>query len=99
MAQNYVRVVCNVYCRYEGLPPIYRVYVNDELFAERTWIWTDEFYLKEELQLNVAPGEYQIRYELVPPNLAELFVTQPVVDRGHGIINDQGILRIENATA
>lgn len=99
MTKQYVRVVCNVYCRYEGLPPIYRVYVNDELFTERTWTWPDDHYLREEIQIEAEPGEYSIRYELVPPNLAELLVTKPVINYGAGSITEQGTLRIENATA
>ena len=99
MAQEYVRVACNVYCRYEGLPPTYRVYVNDELFAERTWIWNDNLYLKEDIQIQAEPGEYSIRYELVPPNLAELVVGIPVVKYGNAEIIGDGQLRIHNATA
>jgi len=99
MTKQYVRVVCNVACEWEGLPPIYRVYINDELFTERTWVWKEDFYLREEIQIEAEPGEYAIRYELVPPNLAELLVTLPVIVSGSGSINDQGLLRIENATA
>lgn len=85
MTKQFVRIVCNIACKWEGLPPIYRVYVNDELFTERTWIWTDpEIYLKEQIQIDAVPGEYTIRYELVPPNLAELIVTKPVVEHGPG---------------
>ena len=98
MAREYIRVVCNVYCRYEGLPPIYRVYVNDELFTERTWHWPEEFYLREEIQIEAEPGEYRIHYELVPPNLAELFVSMPTVAYGPGEITAQGQLRIKNET-
>ncbi len=98
MTKEFVHVVCNVYCKWEGYPPNYRVYVNDELFAERTWIWQNDIYLQEQLQIEAEPGEYQIRYELVPPNLAELIVTKPVVDIGPGTVNDHGLLRIENAT-
>ena len=99
MAREYVNVTCNVYCRYEGLPPIYRLYLNDELFAERTWRWDEDFYLVEELQVEAEPGDYAIRYELVPPTLAELIIGIPVVRRGNGRIIDNGILRIENAPA
>jgi hypothetical protein len=99
MVQEYVRVACNVYCQYEGLPPIYRVYVNDELFTERTWIWNEGLFLREEIQIHAEPGEYAIRYELVPPNLAELMVSKPVVKTGNAEISDNGILRIKNATA
>jgi hypothetical protein len=98
MTKQYVRVVCNIACKWEGLPPIYRVYINDELFTERTWRWDDEFYLKEEIQIEAEPGEYSIRYELVPPNLAELLVTKPVVDYGCGSITEDGLLRIHNET-
>ena len=94
MTKQFVRVVCNVSCRWEGLPPIYRVYINDELFTERTWIWRDGVYLREEIQIEAEPGEYDIRYELVPPNLAELLVTQPVIEYGCGIIGNNGLLRI-----
>ena len=98
MTKQYVRVVCNVACKWEGLAPIYRLYINDELFTERTWIWADsEIYLREEIQIDAEPGEYAIRYELVPPNLAELLVTLPVVDCGSAVITEDGRLRIENA--
>lgn len=99
MTKQYVRVVCNVACKWEGLPPIYRVYVNDELFTERTWTWKDDFYLREEIQIEAEPGKYSIRYELVPPNLAELLVTLPVVDYGPAVITEDGQLRIQDATA
>lgn len=81
MSKNYVRVLCDVHCEWEGLPPIYRVYINDELFAERTWTWTN-YYLEEMLQLNAEPGKYAVRYELVPPHLAELTVKNMRVDEG-----------------
>lgn len=99
MEKKFVRIACNVFCRWEGLPPNYRVYVNDELFTERTWIWQDDFYLREELQIEAAPGEYIIRYELVPPNLAELIVTRPVVTYGPAEISEDGCLRIQNEIA
>ena len=50
MTKKFVRVVSDVYCTWEGLAPTYRVYVNDELFTERTWIWTQD-YLEEMLQI------------------------------------------------
>jgi hypothetical protein len=99
MTKQFVRVVCNVACMWEGLPPIYRVYVNDELFTERTWTWQDNFYLQEEIQIEAEPGEYEIRYELVPPNLAKLIVTKPVVDYGTATVDEQGRLRIHNEIA
>ena len=91
---HYVQVLCDVTCDWEGLPPVYRLYVNDELFAERTWTWTDE-YLEEMLQIEAEPGKYRIRYELVPPNLAKITASNFRVDFGPGHCV-KGTLRIED---
>lgn len=85
MSRKYVRILCDVDCDWEGLPPNYRVYVNDELFTERTWIWTNE-YLEEAIQIEAEPGEYDISYELVPPHLATIKVSNMRVDEGPGHI-------------
>ena len=66
MEKKFVRVLADVNCEWEGLSPIYRVYVNDELFAERIWTWTDQ-YLEENLQIEAPVGDYLLRWELVPP--------------------------------
>jgi hypothetical protein len=93
MTKKFVRVVADVHCDWQGLAPTYRVYVNDELFAERTWIWTED-YLEEALQILAKPGKYHIRYELVPPNLAQLHVTRLRVTQGPGNIKNNTLLRI-----
>jgi hypothetical protein len=94
MTKEFVHVLCDVYCDWEGLPPIYRVYVNDELFSERTWIWQNE-YLEELLQINAEPGDYNVRYDLVSPNLARIFVKNMRVELGNAEINDN-VLRIKD---
>jgi hypothetical protein len=100
MSKNFVRVLCDIHCKWEGLPPNYRVFVNDELFTERTWIWEDEaVYLEEMLQIEADPGEYKIRHELVPPHLAELRVENMRVDFGPGTVDEQGQLRISDEIA
>ena len=97
MTQKFVRVLADVDCDWEGLMPSYRVYVNDELFAERTWRWTD-CYLEENLEIQAEPGEYTIRFELVPPHLAHLQVDNVRVESGPGIIINNNALRITNET-
>ena len=92
MTKQFVRVLCDIDCEWESFNPIYRAYVNDELFAERTWRWTD-MYLQEALQIEAEPGEYVIRFELVPPHLARLTVTNMRVDYGTAAIKDN-VLRI-----
>jgi hypothetical protein len=67
MQTYFVRVECDVTAKVHAQPLRYRAYVNDELFAERTWIWTDS-YLKENFQIQAAPGVYPIRFETVDTN-------------------------------
>lgn len=93
MSRHFVRVLADVDCEWEGLNPVYRVFVNDELFIERTWAWTQD-YLEEMLQIEAVPGEYKLRWELVPPHLAQLIVENVRVDYGPGQIVDNSILRI-----
>jgi len=93
MTKQFVRVLCDVHCEWEGLAPIYRVYVNDELFVERTWIWTD-VYIEEALQIEAEPGDYQIRHELVPPSLAEITVDNYRVETGPGQVISDSLIRI-----
>lgn len=92
MTKKFVRVLADVDCEWEGLNPVYRVYVNDEMFAERTWYWSD-CYLEEMLQIEAVPGDYKIRFELVPPHLAWLTIKNIRVDYGPALI-ENNVLRI-----
>ena len=87
-----VRVDVDIYWKKQ--PPDYRIYVNDELFSERTWIWQEE-YLEERLSINAEPGEYNLRWEIVPPFKGKITVTNPRVDHCEGAyITEQLQLRI-----
>ena len=93
MAKKFVRILSKIDCDWEGLSPSYRLYVNDELFAERTWIWTDSA-LEEDLQISAEPGEYTIRYELIEPNLATLKIGSLSAEYGPTEILDNTHFRI-----
>lgn len=92
MRTQYVRVLCDVHCDWQGTPPRYRAYLNDELFTERTWIWND-VYLEEAFQIEAPPGKYTLRYELVDADSAKLKVKNMRVDKGNADIH-KGILEI-----
>lgn len=81
-------------CEWEGLEPAYRVYVNDELFTERTWRWTDS-YINETLQISAVPGVYSIRLEPVLPNLARFSVVNRGVEVGPAEWIDETTLLIK----
>ena len=98
MIRHFVKVLFDVHCEWEGKAPDYRVYVNDELFTERTYNFTDA-YLEEMLQIEAPVGNYEIRCELVPPAIATLRVENMRVEYGPGSIKRGSLLRIRNALA
>ncbi len=53
----------DVYAKWNINPPMYRVYVNDELFNERNYRWQPSEYITEILQIQAQPGEYSVRIE------------------------------------
>ena len=63
--KQFVKVLMDIHCEWAGTAPSYRVFVNDELFTERTFIWRDR-YLTEMLQISAEPGVYQVRVEPLP---------------------------------
>jgi hypothetical protein len=67
----FVKLNADLKCEWEGLPPDYRIYVDDELFAERTYRWEEPFYLREILQVNAEVDRvYHVHLEPVGPQLA-----------------------------
>ena len=97
MNKQFVQIMADVHCRWEGLNPIYRLYVNDELFTERTWTW-DNCYLEETVPMEVEPGDYYLRWELVPPHLAHIEVTNMRATYGNVTVMPGNIVRINNET-
>lgn len=93
MKTEFVIAQCKVYMTWTGPHPRYRVWVNDELFTERTWIWTDH-YLEEMLQIQAPPGDYSVRYELVDPEFASIKIKDLQVIEGPCIINPRGLMHI-----
>jgi hypothetical protein len=92
-SKTYICVEAEIHCRWNEEPPVYRAYVNDELFTERTFIWTD-CYLIETLQLAVAPGKYQIRVEKIGNNSADFEVRQLKVAQGPAKFKSGGLLKV-----
>ena len=96
MSTVFVKAWFDLECEWEGLPPIYRIYVNHELFAERTWTWTDH-YLSEMLQILAPPGLYELTVQPVGPTLAHFTVTNQRVEIGPGAWIKKGrVLEIQD---
>ena len=91
MTQQFVRVLADVHCDCAvDQRPIYRLYVNDELFTERTWIW-ENVYLEEVIPILAEPGDYVIRYELEPGTTAGLNIQNLRVAEGTATIQDSTV--------
>lgn len=80
-------------CEWEGIPPVYRLYVRDELLTEREWRWNDSS-LEEILQLDLEPGIYPVKIVPVGKNLARFTVSDHVVTHGPARWTDHDCLEV-----
>jgi hypothetical protein len=66
------------------------------MFTERTWIWREQ-YLEERLVVNAPPGNYDIRWELVPPAQGKIEVKKVRIEHGsdHAYIENSQLRIIE----
>jgi len=88
MQTKSIQVQCDVYCRWDGNDTRYRLYVNDELFTERSWIWNDkEYYLEEVITIEAPPGQYEIKYELLEPTHSKLGIKNMRVTSGTATVH------------
>ena len=63
MKPEFTKIEFDLHCEWKTHPPAYRLYVNNEMFTERTYIWGGTQYLTEMIQLEAPPGTYAIRIE------------------------------------
>ena len=88
MQTKSVQVQCDVYCKWDGSDTRYRLYVNDELFTERSWIWRGkEYYLEEVITIEALPGLYEIKYELLEPTQNKLGIKNMRVISGNATVH------------
>ena len=93
---QFVKVLLDIHCKRKGeQSPAYRVFVNDELFSERTFIWRDQ-YLTEMLQISAEPGVYQVRVEAVQPLRGKFRIHNYQIEHGPAQWISDGILEIKN---
>jgi hypothetical protein len=53
--------------------PKYRIYINDDLMTERTWIWDQQTYVEETLWAELASGiTHTVKLELIKSNPFDL---------------------------
>jgi hypothetical protein len=76
----FVKLYVDLHCDWQGLPPDYRIYVDNEMFAERTFRFEEPVYLTEILQIESDVNEvHYVRLEPVGPQLATFRFENPRV--------------------
>ena len=56
-----VSISFNLYCKWDIIPPVYRIYVDGDLLTERTYIWKNtEQYVKENILVSLEPGIHSL---------------------------------------
>lgn len=64
-----VRIEVDVYCDWQSDPQAYRLWLDGELFTERTYIWDNpRSWVREILVAELDFGEHEIVIEPVDPN-------------------------------
>jgi hypothetical protein len=86
-----VSITVDVMCKWAVEPPAYRLYVNDELLTERTYIWDNsEQYVKEHIVVNLESGVHTLRLEPVASRAVIFLKRNLTVDnRPQALVNDQ----------
>jgi len=92
--EQFIKVNFEVRCDWEGFPPDYRVYVNDEMFAERTFKWRNDTFIKEVLQIEAVPGIYTIRVDQLSPFTGTFDISAPTVLIGNAEVLDNNRFEI-----
>ena len=93
MTPKFVTVLCDVDCSFTDFNPRYRIFVNKELFVERTWVYKQE-YIEEMLQIYAPPGIYKLKFESVPGYEGKFSVSNIRVGQGSAKICDDSTLEI-----
>ena len=66
-----VSISVDLYCKWEITPPIYRLYVDDTLLTERTYIWNcEEQFVREHVIVNLEHGTHTLKIESVNSEFA-----------------------------
>jgi hypothetical protein len=59
-----LKLEVDVYSHWNDNPPVYRMYVNEELFSERTFVWPSfKAYIKEHIWCKLDEGLHILRLE------------------------------------
>lgn len=74
----------DVWCKWHDTPPVYRIYVDEELLTERDFVWeTTRHYIREHIEVYLDPGWHELKIVNCNPGQAE-FIPNNIVVNGSG---------------
>jgi hypothetical protein len=80
MLLRHAELKFDVHCYYDGYSPRYRVYIDDDLITERTFIWRTDQYIEENVVVEAPVGTHRFRVENVDPELGTFTVENIKLD-------------------
>lgn len=80
MLLRYAEVKFDIHCYYSKDSPRYRVYIDDDLITERTFIWRQDQYIEETVVIEAPVGTHTLRVENVDPDLGTFTIDRIMVD-------------------
>lgn len=86
--KKFIAVTIDIYCEWLSEAPQYRLYVNNELFTERTFSYNSDTYLQEIIQLHAFPGIYEIKVELLTEKFLNFTAKNLQIKKGHAKVID-----------
>lgn len=93
-----IKVTLRLRCTWDGFPPDYRVYVNDELFSDRTYNFQPSEFLEENIIVHADPGIYNVKVESnaiasfdILPIRIEFGLARELSDTSFEILNEETI--------
>lgn len=96
MHTEFIKISVDIYADWAGDPPVYRLYVNDELFTERTYIWNTTQFIQEQLQIMAPVGTYKVRLENLSSHVKDFKFRNLLVTHGNARVIDSKTIEVYN---
>ena len=77
-----------LFCEWTDIPPTYRLYVDDELMTERTYIWHNEHeVLQERVPITLDKDHVTVKIEQVGLKCGKFSVKHPDIEPNDLTVN------------
>jgi hypothetical protein len=82
-------ITVDVYAHWSEKEPVYRVFVDDELLTERTFLWGgSSIFIREHMEVNLNADTHQVRIEKISGN-GNIY-TKNITLNGEPVIDPDG---------